>query len=88
MSKPAGYYGYAGQVADIDLTTSKVDIQPLDRIFAASYLGGTGFAARILWDRVKPSTDPLSPENPLVFSVGPVTGTFFPPSGRFRHSQR
>ncbi len=83
MSKNIPYYGYAGRVAEVNLTTSKVKIEPLDREFAKTYLGGTGFAARILWDRVQPSTDPLDPKNPLIFGVGPVTGAFFSPSGRF-----
>jgi aldehyde:ferredoxin oxidoreductase len=83
MSNDIGYYGYAGRIADVNLTDSKVTILPLDRDFAKSYLGGTGFAARILWDRVTSATDPLDPANPLIFSVGPVTGAFFSPSGRF-----
>ncbi len=83
MSKNDIHFGYGGSIADIDLTRSKVNILPLDREFAKSYLGGTGFAARILWDRAKPSADPLDPANPLIFGVGPVTGAFFSPSGRF-----
>ena len=83
MSKEDTYFGYAGNIADVDLTKSKVDIKPLNLDFARQYLGGTGFAARILWDRVKPDTDPFDPENPLIFGVGPVTGAFFSPSGRF-----
>jgi aldehyde:ferredoxin oxidoreductase len=83
MTKEDVYYGYAGRIADIDLTNSKVEVLPLDRDFAKDYLGGTGFASRILWDRVKPGTDPLDPKNPLIFGVGPVTGAFFSPSGRF-----
>jgi aldehyde:ferredoxin oxidoreductase len=82
MSKTP-YYGYAGNIAEIDLTKSKITIKPLDKNFALNYLGGTGFAARILWDTVQPATDPFSPENPMIFAVGPVTGTFFSPSGRF-----
>jgi aldehyde:ferredoxin oxidoreductase len=83
MGKTTSYYGYAGQIAEVDLSKAEVKITPLDREFARNYLGGTGFAARLLWDRVKPSTDPFDPANPLVFGVGPVTGAFFSPSGRF-----
>jgi len=83
MTSPAKLFGYGGQIAEIDLTQGNVAIHPLSRDYALSYLGGTGFAARVLWDYVKPSADPLSPENVLVFAVGPLTGTFFPPSGRF-----
>ncbi|MFX1318546.1 MAG: aldehyde ferredoxin oxidoreductase family protein [Promethearchaeota archaeon] len=83
MSKDNAYYGYAGRIAEVDLTESKVKITPMDRDFARNYLGGTGFASRILWDRVKPGSDPLDPQNPIIFGVGPVTGAFFSPSGRY-----
>lgn len=83
MGNSSDFFGYAGNIAEIDLTHSKVTIRPLDRNFILNYLGGTGFAARILWDYVKPSIDPLDPENVLVFGVGPLTGTFFSPSGRY-----
>jgi aldehyde:ferredoxin oxidoreductase len=45
-------------------------------------LGGTGVAARILWEETGPDTDPLSPENVLVLGTGPLTGVMFSPSGR------
>ena len=38
---------------------------------------------RILYDELKPKTDPLGPKNILMFMVGPATGTAFPASGRF-----
>src|SRR5437667_6884477 len=38
-----------------------------------SLLGGNGLAARLLYDRVPPGTEPFAPENAVVFSVGPIT---------------
>jgi len=49
---------------------------------AKNFLGGRGFAAKILWDELKPGTDPLSPENKLVFAAGPLTGFALPSSGK------
>jgi aldehyde:ferredoxin oxidoreductase len=40
------------------------------------YLGGRGLGAKILWDQMPEGTNPLSPENPLYFGVGPITGFF------------
>ncbi len=37
----------------------------------------------MLFDEVDPRTDPLSPENKLIFATGPLTGTGVPAGGRF-----
>ena len=42
------------------------------------YLGGMGYGTKILADEVPPQTDPLSPENKLILTVGPLTGTMAP----------
>ena len=47
------------------------------------YIGGGGFATKIVYDEVPAGTDPLSGDNRVVFMTGPVTGTRFPTSGRF-----
>jgi aldehyde:ferredoxin oxidoreductase len=47
-----------------------------------SYLGGRGLGVKLFTDRVLPTVDPLSPENKLVFTIGPVTGTSVSTSGR------
>jgi len=47
------------------------------------FLGGRGLGVKILMDELKPGVDPLSPENRLLFLIGPATGTAFPASGRF-----
>ena len=73
--------GYAGLILDIDLTTQK--ISTIDtRQYADPYLGGRGIGVKILYDRLVPGIDPLGPENCLVFTVGPLTGTAVPSSGR------
>ncbi|UCG07882.1 MAG: aldehyde ferredoxin oxidoreductase, partial [Desulfobacterales bacterium] len=47
----------------------------------AKFLGGRGFAVRILWDEVK-GVDPLSEDNKIVFATGPLTGLPVPSSGK------
>lgn len=76
-------YGWAGQVLQVDLARGKLVKESLNREFALAYLGGRGFTSRLQWDLVPPRTDPLSPDNVLMFSVGPLTGTLSPGSSRW-----
>ncbi|MHA3964536.1 MAG: aldehyde ferredoxin oxidoreductase N-terminal domain-containing protein, partial [Candidatus Thorarchaeota archaeon SMTZ1-45] len=45
------YKGYAGYYLDIDLTKGKVHKKELEKDWARLYLGGSGVAAKILWER-------------------------------------
>ncbi|OGP54242.1 MAG: hypothetical protein A2162_08885 [Deltaproteobacteria bacterium RBG_13_52_11b] len=38
------------------------------------YLGGRGYGAKLMWDRVPRGADPLGEENILYVGVGPITG--------------
>src|SRR3990170_5422935 len=76
-------FGWNGYFLKVDLTTRKSAVESFDTGFASSFLGGRGFAAKILWDSLKPGTDPLSPENKLIFAAGPLTGFGLPNSGKF-----
>jgi len=76
------YKGYTGYYLDVDLTKGKVHKKELEKEWARLYLGGSGVAARILWDRTGPDTNPLGPDNVLVVGTGPLTGVMFSPSGR------
>lgn len=66
----------------MNLSKSKAFAKPYDAIFAKNFLGGRGFAAKILWNEFKSGIDPLSPENKLVFAVGPLTGFALPSGGK------
>ncbi len=46
-----------------------------------SWIGGVGLGVR-LYSRLGATPDPLSPENPLIITTGPLVGTPFPNSGR------
>ncbi|MGE5672499.1 MAG: aldehyde ferredoxin oxidoreductase family protein, partial [Mycobacterium leprae] len=75
--------GYAGRVLHIDLTagTSGVEATPEDA--AHLLLGGKGLALWLLHRDQPACVEPLSPENHLIFAVGPLTGTTAATSGRF-----
>ena len=75
--------GWAGKILDIDLTTGTVQTRPLDETMARLFVGGRGLGARLLWDEVGPDVDPLSPENVLIFTTGPLTATGYQTSNRF-----
>jgi len=77
------YGGWAGKVLWVDLTRGKVVPRELDESLALSFLGGTGFAAKWLWDMATPDVQPFSPENPLIFATGVLTGTIFPQASRY-----
>jgi len=73
--------GYAGTILDIDLNAEK--ISTIDTAaYCDIYLGGRGIGVKILYDRLAAGTDPLGPENYLVFTTGPLSGTTAPSSGR------
>jgi len=76
-------YGYHGKILRVNLTTGELRDQPLPEALAQQYLGGSGLAARYLYDETDASTDPLSPDNLLCFMVGPFVGTPVPASNRF-----
>ncbi len=74
--------GYTGKILRIDLTSETVTTESIDEEFCRKYLGGAGFIAYYLLNKIKPRTDPLGPENILVFGLGPLTGIALPGSGR------
>ncbi|HEY74610.1 MAG TPA: aldehyde ferredoxin oxidoreductase family protein [Thermoflexia bacterium] len=74
--------GYMGRLLRVDLTERRMWDEPLNEEWARKYVGGSGLAARILYEMVDGDTDPLGPENPLVLMTGPLVGTPMPSAGR------
>jgi len=75
-------FGYGGRIIYIDLSEGDFRIDTFDEPFARTYVGGNGFAAKILYDSIQPGTDPFDPGNGVVFAVGPVTDTAVPSTSR------
>jgi aldehyde:ferredoxin oxidoreductase len=80
--------GWAGKIIDINLSDNSIETVPLDREMARLFLGGRGLGARLLWDLVGPEVEPLSPENVLVFTTGPITASSSQTSNRFNVSTK
>jgi len=75
-------FGWNGKFLRVNLTKGNAIATECEAKIARRFLGGRGFAAKILWDELKPGIDPLSPENRLVFAAGPLTGFALPSSGK------
>jgi aldehyde:ferredoxin oxidoreductase len=76
------WYGWAGTILDVNLTTGKIKKVPFDQDFAVKYIGGRGFGTRWLYDEVPPEVDSLSPEAVISINSGPLVGTMAPASSR------
>jgi aldehyde:ferredoxin oxidoreductase len=74
-------FGYAGRILHIDLTSGAVKTEKLDEGMAKKFIGGIGLGMRLFLDNSKPGTDPFSPENPLIFITGPLSGTMAASAG-------
>lgn len=74
--------GYMGKLLIVDLSKGEFEDEPLNPTMAHDFVGGAGYAARYLYDELGPDTDPLGPENTLMFMTGPLVGTRAPSCGR------
>src|SRR6056297_2197820 len=76
----------AGAVPDrllrVDLSAEQVDSEPVPDRWRRKYVGGKGLGARYLYEELDPGTDPLAPENRLLFLLGPLSGAL-PGEGRY-----
>ena len=75
-------YAETGYNLEIDLTTGNIERVESDPKYTEEHLGGTGIAARLIWERVPPETDPFSPDNLLIVGTGLMVGTPVPTANR------
>ena len=66
--------GNTGRIADINLTTGTVEMLQLSEETYRDFIGGSGLAAKVFWDRADFSADALSPEALFILMNGPLTG--------------
>ncbi|MBI5082726.1 MAG: aldehyde ferredoxin oxidoreductase family protein [Chloroflexi bacterium] len=72
-----------GKLLVIDLTHGTTGVRTLDPQLFRDFVGGASLAAKLLYESLTPSLDPLSPDNPLLFLTGPLTGSSGPAVGRY-----
>lgn len=70
-------------VLTINLSTKQIGAFDIPQDWERQFLGGASLAARMLYDTLTPQLEALSPEAPLLFLNGPLTGTVGPAVGRF-----
>ena len=66
--------GYANKILTIDLHTGAIDEKVLDSRARDYFIGGRALGLYLLYRRINPNTSPYAPENPLIFSPGPLAG--------------
>jgi aldehyde:ferredoxin oxidoreductase len=81
-------FGYAGKTLRVDISDGKVSTEPLSDRLIRDYIGGRGFAARILYDELKPGISPLGPDNKIVVASGPLAGLFLPAGGKLTFASK
>ncbi len=69
---------YNRRMLKVDLTNKKAVVEEIKEEDLKSLIGGKGLGIKILLERLKQGVAPLSPENILVFAVGPIEGLIFP----------
>lgn len=74
--------GYTGRILNVNLRKQEFSVEKTNLLEAKYFIGAKGLGAKLLFDRLPEETDPLSPENILMFTTGPLTGTTAQTSGR------
>ena len=81
-AKVAG--GYTDRILRVDLGKHKIQVQELPPDFKNKYVGGRGYALKLIWDGTTRKTRYDSPENILVMASGPLGNEpGFPGTGKF-----
>jgi aldehyde:ferredoxin oxidoreductase len=71
------------KVLRVNLSAGTCVPEPLNMAWAMDYLGSRGLASKYLVEEIDPKVDPLSPENKMIMSTGPLTGTMASTGGRY-----
>ena len=66
--------GNTGKVVNINMTNGSIQIETLPEEYYKQYIGGSGLAAKLFWERGRFDIDPLAPEAMLIFTNGPFAG--------------
>jgi len=75
--------GYMGKILLVDLGSAQTEVRDFTSDEQKKYLGNKILGAKLLHELVPAGADPLGPENVLVISTGPLTGSGAPTSARF-----
>jgi len=73
---------YCYRYLNIDLSSGSFHVKEENQEIILKYIGGSGLGAPALFAGTGRETEPLGPDNLLIFNTGPFTGTKIPCSGR------
>ena len=75
--------GWTKKILRVNLSEGTAAAEPLNMEWARHYLGQRGLATRYLVEEIDPQCDPLGPDNKLIMTTGPLTGTCASTGGRY-----
>jgi aldehyde:ferredoxin oxidoreductase len=75
--------GWYGKILRVNLADGKLGVEEPDAGMLRDYIGGRGLGIYYLLTEVDPSCDPLGPENKMIMTTGPLTGTQAPTGARY-----
>lgn len=75
--------GFEGKMLEIDLSKGSISNSTVSKDIVRKFIGGSGLGAKLMFDRVDPKVDPLSPQNTLFILTGPTSGLSVPGGARF-----
>lgn len=76
-------YGFYGRILKVDLSNESYSIEKTPAEVIARLLGGKGLASHLLLTLNPAGTDPLGPENRLIFATGAASGSAVWGSSRY-----
>ncbi|HIE23414.1 MAG TPA: aldehyde ferredoxin oxidoreductase [Candidatus Korarchaeota archaeon] len=68
-------FGIAGKILWVDLSKGKMEERLVEEEVYRKWMGGRGLASKLLFENIPKGSNPLGPDNLLIFSVGPLTGS-------------
>jgi aldehyde:ferredoxin oxidoreductase len=75
--------GFFDRLLRIDLSRQKTTVEPIPESILQSYLGGKGLGSYLLLRENPSHINPFSPQNRLIFTLGPLADTPFYGSSRY-----
>ena len=74
---------HTGKILRVNLTEGTCTPEALNMEWAEKYLGQRGLASKYLSEEIDPKCDPLGPDNKMIMTTGPLTGTCASTGGRY-----
>jgi len=68
-------HGWTGRCLRVNLSQNDFQVEAISPELMEKYMGGRGLGVKVLSDEIDPRSDPLSPDNKIIFVSGPLVGT-------------